>query len=126
MLNDLSDHFPVFAYFYDEPLPSAREKKIFKRSFNEHNLHKFTDHLSQTNWSMFLINEDDPSESYNGFVNEYTRIFQDCFPINIIKGKYINKFNYPWLTPDLLKSINKMNRLYKQSVRSSSESCTLR
>ena len=25
MLNDPSDHFPLFAYFYDEPLPSARE-----------------------------------------------------------------------------------------------------
>ena len=105
MLNDLSDHFPVFAYFYDESLPSSREKKIFKRSFNERNLHKFNDLLSQTNWSLFL-NEEDPNESYNGFVNEYTRIFQDCFPVNIIKGKDLNKFNSPWLTPGLLKSIN--------------------
>ena len=108
-----------------------RPEKIFKRSFNERNLpvHKFNYLLSQTNWSMFL-NEENPNESYNGFVNEYTRIFQlifqDCFPINIIKGKDLTMFNSPWLTPGLLKSINKKNRLYKQSVRSSSESCKLR
>ena len=46
--------------------------------------------------------------------------------MNIIKGKDVNKLSSLWLTPGLLKFTNKKNRLYNQSVRSSSESGKLR
>lgn len=61
MLNDLSDHLPVFAYFHDE-----------------------------------LLNEEDPNESYNGFINEFSRLFRACCPLNIIKGNQLNKFRSPF------------------------------
>ena len=32
VLNDLSDHFPVFAHFHEEVVPHSKQKKIFKRS----------------------------------------------------------------------------------------------
>ena len=60
------------------------------------------------------------------FVNKFTSLFHDCFPMNIIKGKDVNKLGSLWLTPGLLKFTNKKNRLYNQSVRSSSESGKLR
>lgn len=94
MLNDLSDHLPVFAYFHDELLPPNREK-LFKHSFNESNLKKFNESLSQTNWST-ILNEEDPNESYNGFINEFSRLFRACCPLNIIKGNQLNKFRPPF------------------------------
>ena len=32
VLNDLSDHFPVFAYFRDDNISHSKAKKLFKRS----------------------------------------------------------------------------------------------
>ena len=37
----------------------------------------------------------------------------------------MNKFRSPWLTPGLLKSINRKNRLYKNLIRSPNKSCEL-
>ena len=40
-----------------------------------------------------------------------------CFPFKTIKGKALNSFRKPWLTKNLLRSINKKNKLYKQYLR---------
>ena len=37
----------------------------------------------------------------------------------------MNKISSPWLTPGLLKSITKNNRLYKQLIKSNDKSCEL-
>ena len=37
----------------------------------------------------------------------------------------MNKFRSPWLTPGLLKSINRKNRLYKKLTKSPNKSCEL-
>ena len=124
VLNDLSDHFPVFAHFYEEVVPHSKQKKIFKRSFNAENLKKFNETLSNTNWSTFL-NEVDPNESYDGFINEYSRLYNACFPLKVLKGNQMNKISSPWLTPGLLKSVRKKNRLYKQLIKSNDKSCEL-
>ena len=86
VLNDLSDHLPVFTYFDNETLTRRREKKLPSRAINDINLEKFNEILSNTNWSL-LITVDDPSEAYS-----------------------------PWLSRDLLKSINKKNSLYKKNL----------
>ena len=113
VLNDLiSDHFPIYALVYDEVLPRKIEKKLFKRSCKEDNLNKFNGSLTLTDWSK-LFNTDDPNESYRRFINEYLRQFDASFPIKCIKGKQMNKFRSPWLTPAILKSLNRKNRLYK-------------
>ena len=124
VLNNLSDHFPVFAHFHEEVVPHSKQKKIFKRSFNAENLKTFNETLSNTNWSTFL-NEVDPNESYDGFINEYSRLYNACFPLKVLKGNQMNKISSPWLTPGLLKSIRKNNRLYKQLIKSNGKSCEL-
>ena len=58
VLNDLSDHLPVFTYFGNETLTRRREKKILSRAISAINLEKFNENLSNTNWSLF-IKEDD-------------------------------------------------------------------
>ena len=122
VINDLSDHFPVFAYFRDENRPHNRTKKLFKRSFNVSNLNNFNESLSNTDWSK-LLDEEDPNKSYNNFISEYSKSFESCFPLKVIKGKQMNKFRCPWLTPGLLKSINRKNRLYKKLIKSPNKSC---
>ena len=65
---------------------------------------------------------EDPNEAYNDFIEEYSRIYNTCFPLKVLKGKQVNKFFSPWLSPGLLKSVNKKNRLHKKFVSSPSTS----
>ena len=65
---------------------------------------------------------EDPNEAYNDFIEGYSRIYNTCFPLKVLKGKQVNKFFSPWLSRGLLKSVNKKNRLYKKFVTSSSTS----
>ena len=125
VLNDLSDHLPVFTYFGNETLTRRREKKIRTRVINAISLEKFNETLSNTNWSLF-IKEDDPNEAYNDFISEFSRIYEVCFPLKVVKCKQMNKFYSPWLSRGLFKSINKKNTLYKQFVRSPTTSCELK
>ena len=116
LLNDISDHLPVFAYIYDGPLLYNRFKKTIKRNFSESNLSKFQSFLAQTNWSNNLSKQD-PNEAYNTFFAEYTKFYELCFPIITIKGNQRKKINNPWITKGLLKSIRKKNRLYKMFLK---------
>lgn len=124
VLNDLSDHLPVFAYFGSETLTRKKEKKILTRVINATSLEKFNETLSKTNWSLLILG-DDPNKAYNDFISEYCRIYEACFPLKVIKGKQMNKSYSPWLSRGLLKSINEKNRLYKKFVRSPTTSCEI-
>ena len=89
------------------------------RTFNDDNLHEFNENLSNAKWSSFrhpharsdlcalnynLINNvasfeegceeelEDPNEAYNDFIEEYSRIYNTCFPLKVLKGKQVNKF----------------------------------
>ena len=118
VLNDLSDHLPVFAYFSGQTLTRDRDNKAFTRRFTDENLRNFNKNVSNTNWSSLL--DEDPNMAYNNFIDEYSRIYNACFPLKAIKGKLLNNRSSPWISPGLLKSINKKNRLYKKFIKSPS------
>ena len=73
ILNNLSDHLPVFAYFDDATLTRSTERKIVMRTFKDDYLHKFTENLSNAKRSSFR-NMEDPNEAYHNFIGEYSRI----------------------------------------------------
>ena len=97
VLNDLSDHLPVFAYFSGKTLTRDGENKVFIRKATDENLRKFNKNVSNTNWASFL--DEDPNTAYNNFIDEYSRVYNA-----------LNNCSSPWITPGLLKSINKKNR----------------
>ena len=118
VLNDLSDHLPVFAYFSGLTLTRDGDNKAFVRKFTDENLRKFNENVSNTNWSSLL--DEDPNMAYNNFIDEYSRIYNGCFPLKAIRGKLLKNRSSPWISPGLLKSINKKNRLYQKFIRSPS------
>ena len=118
VLNDLSDHLPGFAYFSGLTLTRDGENKAFMRKFTDENLHKFNESVSNTNWSSLV--DEDPNIAYSNFIQEYSIIYNACFPLKAIKGKLLNNRSSPWISPGLLKSISKKTRLYKKFIRSPS------
>lgn len=117
VLNDLSDHLPVFVYINDATLTRGTERKIMMCTFNSDSLQKFNENLLNIKWSSFR-NMEDPHEAYNNVVEEYPRVYNACFliPIKVLKGKRVNTFFSTWLSPGLLKSVNKKDRLYEKLV----------
>ena len=112
VLNDLSDHLPVFAYFSGKTLTRDGENKVFIRKISDEDLHKFNENFSYTNWSSFL--DEHPNMAYDNFKDEYSRVYNACFPLKVIKGKPLNDCSSPWLSLGLLKSTNKKNKLCKK------------
>ena len=108
VLNDLSYHLPVLLIFLAKPW-RAMEKIKYSYKITDENLRKFNKNVSNTNWASFL--DEDPNTAYNNFIDEYSRVYNACFPLKVIKGKLLNNCSSPWITPGLLKSINKKNRL---------------
>ena len=98
-LNDLSDHLPVLAYFSGKTLMRDGENKVYIRKITDKNLRKFN--VSNTNWSSFL--DEDPNMACNNYIDEYSRVYNACFPLKVIKGKLLNNGSSPWITPRLFK-----------------------
>ena len=68
VLNNLSDHLPVFAHFSAKTLTRDGENKVFIRKITDENLRKFNENVSNTNCASFL--DEDPKMAYNNFIDE--------------------------------------------------------
>ena len=79
ILNDMSDHLPIFSFFSSESVPHNREVQSYRRDHSEQNLMKFRNGLSQVDWTNVLVGHD-PNEVFDSFSAEYNKHFEDCFP----------------------------------------------
>jgi hypothetical protein len=70
ILNDLSDHFPIFTFFNNEYFPQKTELKSVTHDFSKGNLSNFRSCLSQVDWTN-VGNGQDPSTVFDAFVSEY-------------------------------------------------------
>ena len=55
----------------------------------------------------------DPNMANNSFTDKYSRTYNACFLLKAIKGKILNNRSSPWISPGLLKSINKKPTVQK-------------
>ncbi len=66
-----------------------------------------------------ILNEQDPDDLYNSFLEEYSRQYEICFPLRKATSNKNNRIFTPWITKGLLTAIKKKKRLYKQFLNSS-------
>ncbi|CAH3170307.1 unnamed protein product, partial [Porites lobata] len=69
VINDISDHLPVFVYEVDETeiaSKNSQTKYLTKRDFSERNKSNFRLSLSRVNWNL-RFDESDTNECYNSF-----------------------------------------------------------
>ena len=113
LYTDISDHFPIFHIDYSN---TAIEKPILfkRRMYTDNNKNKFSQMMAGEDWSA-VINNQNPQEAYTLFFNSFTRIYNECFPVRLIKSGY--KTRKPWLSDSLKKSIKKKNKLYRRKNR---------
>ena len=114
LYTDISDHFPVF---YIDHSPSKKEKaKYFqKRLYAQTNIAKFKACVRDKNWSD-VLSCNDPQSAYTAFYNDFTTMYDECFPLRTLKHGY--KTREPWLSKGLKKSIQRKNKLfYRKNLR---------
>ena len=115
IIEDLSDHLPIFNSFNFSHSRCDNDK--IKRVFDFNKI----DDLNN-----FLLNElqdfqtlNDPNEACDRLINTYTRgidKFSKCIKPSRRKTPY-----KPWITPNILCSINYKNKLYKKYLRNKNE-----
>ena len=111
IIDDLSDHFPIFLYLATgNPVTGHRaRKKVFDkgkalqlRNFLTVRLQNFQKHI-------------DANEACSELIQSYIEGIDQCS--RIIKLSTRTMALKPWVTPALLCSINKKNKLYKKYLK---------
>ena len=112
MFCDISDHLPIFTLLLDQSKNSNDTTWLSFRDKSINNVATFTNRLANVNWDE-LSEYKDPDWAYRCFLDKYTTLYNDCFPLKKVKVKTATLSN-PWITKGLLKSIRKKNSLYKR------------
>ncbi len=119
IINDLSDHLPVFVYVFTEtPPPCKSSEKIILRDFGDSNITKFRTHLTNVNWEN--LSNQDVDSAFDAFQCEFSRLYDLSFPPKSVRTKNSNKPLTPWMTRGLLTCVRKKNKLYKKFIISRS------
>ena len=112
LFTGISDHLPFFSIHSDNtPVSQSRQDPLFIRDKNPNNIPTFVEKLEGVDRSSIKAC-DEPNIAYKCFHEMYTKIYNDWFPLKKANRKQ-RRFNKPWLTKALLKSIKRKNKLCK-------------
>ena len=114
IVNDISDHFPVFTMLPNITRDHYKEKDRFigKRDFSETNVNRLREALESTDWSD-IYNSGDVNYSFDKFMEVLLYYYNRIIPIRQHSRANHKKCpRLPWITKSLLKCINKKNNLY--------------
>uniref|UniRef100_A0A0K8R810 Putative outcast ele5 orf1-h 1e-40-j 4 n=1 Tax=Ixodes ricinus TaxID=34613 RepID=A0A0K8R810_IXORI len=112
---DISDHLPIFLCLNTKPYKNVRNTGTFVfQDITNDRLNAFKADISEINWSP-IYNCEDVNLAYNTFLGEFTTIYNRHFPWKTLKVS--KKIRKPWITPELLKKIEKKNILYQKFLK---------
>ena len=89
--------------------------KLYNISYiNNDTINTFKTVLASTNWDSlnYVTNAND---AYDLFIDRFTALYNNCFPIvvRVIRNTEIN--HKPWITPEILKSIKRKMHCIKKA-----------
>ena len=117
VINDLSDHVPIFTLCYSDVHSSTIKSKesVAIPNFSSQNINAFNNLLCEFVWNSLIYA--DENVAYNGFLQKCTEFYNKSFPIKFCQGKNLKTLHNPWLTTGILKSIKTKSRLSKLFLR---------
>ena len=113
---DITDHFPIFITL-NETLGSNQndEKIISKRCYYDNLTENFKLLLQRTDWSFFKESSC-PNLNYNRFIEYFSQLYDQCFPIKKIKIKRKDLLS-PWISFGIKKSLRTKQGLYEKYLK---------
>jgi hypothetical protein len=109
---DISDHFPVFLQTDLTIKPIKKPCFTLRRNFSDNAKSKFTDKLQHVDWHQ-IVSAESVTSGYNNFLDTFTSIFNECFPLNKQNTTWKKTPRKPWITAGLLRSCIRKEKLYK-------------
>ena len=119
---DLSNHFPIVFVNELMRVPTSTddmENCVYKRDFTENALNCFKQALFETSWDS-VKNLKQPSKAYNKFIEIFTELYEEYFPIRKIKIRPKRALS-PWITNGIGKLSKRKQKLYEKFLKH----CTL-
>jgi len=116
LINDISDHLPVFTVYdsnYKRNQPEEKQK--YRRVRTEEMMNALKNDLLAQNWEI-VYKETDVETAYNIFLRLFTTLYDKNCPIIQYsrKRKYTDK---PWITKGLQNACKKKNTLYREFIK---------
>ena len=112
---DISDHFPIF--LISQKCDNIYAKKIEKitRQIDEKSIENFNSLLADLNWDN-LLDIVHTNKAYNKFLDKLQQLYNTAFPLitKCVKKKTLSN---PWITPGIIKSSKKKQRLYNKFLK---------
>ena len=120
ILSDISDHLPILICFGQKQKIKKNkygEKSYSYRKINDSALEHMNTELSQIDWEAEL-GVCDTSEAFIQIVNNIDSSLDKWCPLKTVISTKRNTIQEPWMTKGLLKSSNKLTKLYVNSIKS--------
>ena len=91
------------------------ENCVYKRDFTENALNCFKQALFETSWDS-VKNLKQPNEACNKFLEIFTELYEEYFPVRKIKIKPKRALS-PWITNDIAKSSKRKQKLSEKFLK---------
>ena len=119
IINDISDHLPIFAVINYRGWISTENLKKYKtiRQFTDENMQALNNYLIRFDWTT-ITSCTDVDECYSLFINEII----DAINFQSFKKKvHLRTSHNPWMTKGIINACNKKNNLYKIFIKNRNE-----
>lgn len=115
LINDITDHYPVFQVTNSMP-HTYNHPPVKSRSFNQNRIQMFRNHIGLIDWK-FISDINTAEAAYNSFIKKFLDIYDTHFPLKYVTVSTPKKIpRKPWITPAILKSINRKTKLYRKYI----------
>lgn len=116
LLNDISDHLPVFVLFDCDGVKHEEELGTrLMRVRTEESISSFRTNLMLHSWRT-VYDETDTDKAYDYFLSTFNSMYSIHCPIKEVKMK-TKRPDKPWMTNGLHKACRKKNILYKEFLK---------
>ena len=118
LLNDTSDHLPVFAVFHHHHKMENTNSNIYRltRHRTPETVAALRVDLSGQSWNE-VYDSNDPNKSYDAFVSKLVELYNKHCPIRKNKINIKNKLQTPWITKGIENACKKKNILYRTFIK---------
>ena len=116
VINDISDHLPVFALYH---YSIKKQKNISVRHYRKvdtESIQKLIDELDKEKWNE-VYSQTNVNLSYEYFLRKFELLLEKYCPMSVTSSKNQNNMK-PWLTKALINACKKKNTMYRKFVES--------
>ena len=117
LIDDISDHLPCVCVLHDVKARKRDTKAITCRDMKRININRLNDEICSFDWSTITGSSDHIDTKTETLVTKLNDYINHFLPYRTKKISYRKLRMEPWITPALMKSINKGKILYKNQLQ---------